>query len=201
MVRKILLLGHSFISHFKRFLKTNLNTFSYSINLNPREVMVQYASCPGATVEKLERTCMSDVEDFEPDVVVLQIGTNDLADPTCTPEKLVKKITGLVRTLLTTYKVKYVAVLQILHRFPSSRPTRHKVDVPTFNKKVDDANDLLTKSLSGVPGCRFWRHKGFWGAHQRATIANDGVHISQSFGQRRYFYSIRAVAVSSLKTL
>ena len=77
MVRKSLLLGHSSISHFKRFLKTNLNKFSYSLNLNPREIMVQYASFPGAIVKTLECTCMSDVEDFEQDVVVLQIGTND----------------------------------------------------------------------------------------------------------------------------
>ena len=86
MVYKILLLGHSFISHFKRFVKNNQTHFTYSLNLDPREVMVQYSSLPGATVTAIRKKRLSDVEDFEPDMVILQIGTNDLADDQCTPE-------------------------------------------------------------------------------------------------------------------
>ena len=57
------------------------------MNLNPREVMIQYSGLPGATVDKLKRHGMSGVQDFEPDIVVLEIGTNDLTDTNCTPEK------------------------------------------------------------------------------------------------------------------
>ena len=102
MVYKILLLGHSFISQFKRFVKNNQTHFTYSLNLDPREVMVQYSSLPGATVTAIRKKRLSDVEDFEPDMVILQIGTNDLADDQCTHETLISAITDLVDTLLYT---------------------------------------------------------------------------------------------------
>ena len=129
MVYKICLLGHSFISHFKRFVKNNQTHFTYSLNLDPSEVMVQYSSFPGATVTAIRKKRLSDVEDFDPDMVILQIGTNDLADDQCTHEILISAITDLVDTLLYTYHVRYVAVLQILHRFPPTVPTKHKVVV------------------------------------------------------------------------
>ena len=51
--------------------------------------MVQYSSLPGATVTAIRKKRLSDVEDFEPDMVILQIGTNDLADDQCTHETLI----------------------------------------------------------------------------------------------------------------
>lgn len=201
MVYKILLFGHSFISHFKRFVKASRKNFNFSLNLDPHEVMVQYSSLPGANVQTLRDNRLSDVKDFEPDIVILQIGTNDLADSQCTHDMLVSAIKDLVDTLLYTYHVRYVAVLQILHRFPATVPTKHKVDIVSFNEKVDLSNDLLSKELLLIDRCRFWRHKGFWGEQQSQTIAPDGVHLSNPFGQKRYFYSLRAVIVSIIKEL
>ena len=95
--------------------------------------------------------------------MLTQIGTNDLADPKCTHDMLVSAIKDLVDTLLYTYHVRYVAVLQILHRFPSTVPTKYKVDIVSFNEKVDLGNDLLSKELLLIDHCRFLRHKGFGG--------------------------------------
>ena len=118
--------------------------------------MVQYSSLPGANVQSLRDSRLTDVKDFEPDIVILQIGTNDLADPKCTHDMLVSAIKDLVDTLLYTYHVRYVAVLQILHRFPSTVPTKYKVDIVSFNEKVDLSNDLLSKELLLIDHCRFW---------------------------------------------
>ena len=34
---------------------------------------------------------------------------------------------------------------------------------------------------------------------QHLTIAPDGVHLSDPYGQRKYFYSLRSIVVSYLK--
>ena len=73
--------------------------FTYSLNLDPHEVMVQYSSLSGTTVTAIREKRLSDVEDFDPDMVILQIGTNDLADDQCTHETLISAITDLVDTL------------------------------------------------------------------------------------------------------
>ena len=73
--------------------------FTYSLNLDPREVMVKYSSLTGTTVTAIREKRLSDVEDFDPDMVILQIGTNDLADIQCTHGTLISAITDLVDTL------------------------------------------------------------------------------------------------------
>ena len=77
---KILVMGDSFIANFKEFLKKNWEEYSISLNLHLREVMIQYSSKRGGTVQKLQTHQLQDVTDFEPDIVFLQIGSNDLCD-------------------------------------------------------------------------------------------------------------------------
>ena len=45
-------MGDSFVEHFKKFLKDNLDEYSFSLNLSLRDVMIQYSSKRGSTVDK-----------------------------------------------------------------------------------------------------------------------------------------------------
>lgn len=67
--------------------------------------MIQYSGKPGATAESLKECQLNVVEDFEPHLVILDIGPNDLALPSFNPEKLASATAELVHTLLTVYKV------------------------------------------------------------------------------------------------
>ena len=191
------LFGHSFITHFKRFIRTNASDFDYNLNLDKREVMIQYSGYPGASVEALIQRGLSDVYDFEPDLVILDIGTNDLSSSP--PEKVANDSVSLVNSLLCTTYVKKVFVLQVLHRFNPTVPVRYKVDIDIFNPNVNQCNDLLATKLKDRNDCQLWWHKGFWGPYQHLTIAPDGVHLSDPYDQRKYFYSLRSIVVSYLK--
>lgn len=162
--------------------------------------MIQYSGKPGATVESLKECQLSVVEDFEPHLVILDIGTNDLALPSSSPEKLASAIAELVHTLLTAYNIRHIVVLQILYRFRSSRPNRRVINIEKFNKDVDTCNQLLSEKLSRFRTCKLWWHKGLWGENQRSMIDAGGVHLSKPKGQRKYFYNLRAIVVSYLKS-
>ena len=96
------LFGHSFISHFKRFIRTNASDFDYNLNLDKREVMIQFSCYPGASVQALIQRGLPDVYDFEPDLTILDICTNDLSSSP--PETVENAIVSLVNSLLcTTY--------------------------------------------------------------------------------------------------
>ena len=56
--------------------------------------MIQYSGYPGASVDALIQLGLSDVYDFEPDLVILDIGTNDLSSSP--PEKVANAIVFLV---------------------------------------------------------------------------------------------------------
>ena len=78
MAFKILLCGHSFINRFKNFISEHRHDYSYSLNLVPYDYMVQYSGKSGGKVKDLWG--VEDLKDFEPDIVVLQCGSNDLCD-------------------------------------------------------------------------------------------------------------------------
>lgn len=197
MAVKVQIFGHSFVSRFKTFIRKNSSDFNFNLNLNKQEVMIQYSGYPGASVQSLASRGLGDIEDFEPELVILDIGTNDLAYKSA--EEVASSIKSLVDTLINNYHVKFVIVLQILHRFTPAVPGRHNVNVPLFNKNVDSCNQLLVENLNYRSDCQVWWHKGFWGPSQELTIAPDGVHLSEPFGQKKYFYSLRSIVVSHLK--
>ena len=159
--------------------------------------MVQFSGKSGATIESLKRTQLSDVRDFELEIVILDIGTNDLS--TCSPGQLASAIAALVETLLTDYQVQFVVVVQILPRFKSMYPSSRPIDIPKFNADVDSCNKLLVEKLSNQSKCKFWWHKGFWGHNQRVMFGPDGVHFSSPKGQSKYFHNLRAILVSYIK--
>ena len=55
---------------------------------------------------------------------------------------LISAITDLVDTLLNIYQVRYMAILQIAHRFYPTVPSNYIIDFELFNKKLDDSNVL-----------------------------------------------------------
>ena len=124
MVLKCLILGHSFVRNLKNFIGSNLSSFNYTLKLDPKEVMIQFSGKSGANIESLKELQLGDVQDFEPELVILDIGTNDLCLSTCDPVKLASAIVGLVDFLISDFNVKHVVVLQILHRFRPLRPVR-----------------------------------------------------------------------------
>ena len=139
------LFGHSFITNFKRFIRTNASDFDYKINLDKREVVIQFSGYPGASVEALIQLGLSDVYDFEPDLVILDIGSNNLSSSP--PETVANVIVSLVNSLLYTTNIKKVVVLQVLHRLTPTVPVCHKIDINIFNPDVNQCNDLLAKKV------------------------------------------------------
>ena len=46
-------MGDLFVEHFKIFLKDNLDEYTFSLNVRLPDVMIQYSSKRGSTVDKL----------------------------------------------------------------------------------------------------------------------------------------------------
>lgn len=115
MVIKVLILGDSFISRFKSFLRDSDHKFSYALNLDTQQFMIQYCGIPGANVSTLrQRKTLEIVSDFEPEVVVLHIGSNDVCSKLKSEEEIAGSVVALVELLVGEYEVKTVIAFQIL---------------------------------------------------------------------------------------
>ena len=73
--------------------------------------MIQFSGYPEASVKALIQQGLSDVYDFEPDLVILKIRTNNLSS---TPETVASAIVSLVNSLLcTTYDQNQVTKVSV----------------------------------------------------------------------------------------
>ena len=105
------------------------------------------------------------VASFAPDIVILQLGTNDLSRL----DALVvgSSIEELVTILHDTYNVKLICVCQTLLGSD-----------PVFNMRVRVFNKHVETFLDAFPHVFFWGHRGFRNSSQR-FLARDGVHLNR----------------------
>lgn len=92
---KIQNVGHSFVTKLKDFIRStdDVNFFLY---LSASDYLIQFSGFPGATVDTL-RNKLDVVEDFQPDVVFLLVGTNDLYNNSV--DSIAQKIVDMTDTL------------------------------------------------------------------------------------------------------
>ena len=104
---KVLILGHSFVRHLANDLRREcvdraIATFDVS------GLDVRMYGVGGQTVKKLRDNDLHQVATYKPDILVLEIGANDLIE--LAPEVVGSAMEDLVCLLHKTYWVKIVAV-------------------------------------------------------------------------------------------
>ena len=133
MATKILIEGHSFIKRLKIFIRDTRPQFSYALNLRPAEFMIQYSGVSGGTIDKLWND--SSVQDYEPHILIIQCGSNDLCKSTSSPEDVCSSLINYCEHLLNSTTIKHIVILQILQRLTPDRPYRYEVDIE-WNKFI-----------------------------------------------------------------
>lgn len=187
MPTRVLVLGHSFIARFKSFLRDNVSKFTFSLNLDPKQFMIQYFGRAGATVFRIRRN-LEIVGDFEPSMVILEICSNDLCNSMTSAEEVAGSIYALAEHIGKSFKAQTVIIMQILHRLPPSRPVRYSVDIEWFNNKVNLTNTFLKYLVEDNPNIKYWKHKGLFNAEKlRFAMESDSVRLNQTIGFPNFF--------------
>ena len=76
---RILILGHSFIRRLHVFLRQNFNeVFARNLHIDG-DLSIKWHGIGGRTISKVIRHDLGIVETFSPEIVVIQLGTNDLS--------------------------------------------------------------------------------------------------------------------------
>jgi len=163
---RVLILGHSFIRRLCQFIEQNSPDLNKKMNI--AEPMTSMWHGVGVrTVEKTIRHDMHTVESFAPNIVILQLGTNDL---TChSPVQVGSEIEELVLRLHDFYGVKWVCVCQTIRRDGADR----------FNKDVHILTKYLRVVLEPLPYAIYWGHRGFWKS-SNDFYTRDGVHLNNT---------------------
>ena len=180
---RVLVLGHTFIRHLSSFIQIHrFERLNHSFSLSQAKIHLWGLS--GFTVQRAIFYRLTRVESFRPDIVVLELGTNDLTSSE--PEVIGSMLEELVRVLHVDYGVKVVGVTQIIFRANS----------PVFNACVPILNRYLKVVLEPLPFAFFWHHRGFWHS-ARDLLHSDGIHLN-SWGHLKLYLSMRGAILKAL---
>ena len=149
-VPSVLILGHSFVKRLKRDLRSHFDPWADGNFKLRGTVSVHLHGVGGRTVAKPRSSDLHVVERIAPDVLILEIGTNDLVDTS--PEVVGSEIENLVRLLLEHYKVRIVCVCHVIPRGHSYE------DAACFAGRVEILQTLCFL-LSQMFFC--WVHRAF----------------------------------------
>jgi lysophospholipase L1-like esterase len=184
--KRIMILGHSFVRRLQQFVLRSHSGLNANFNLS-ESVIVQWLGVGGRTVDKTRRYDMRVVRAFRPDIVLIQLGTNDL--PTAPPLQVGSDIEELVKLLHSHYNVKVVVVCQTLWRDSDQ----------DFNNNVVALNQYSQVFLEHLPFVLFWKHRGFWNTRENIYL-RDGVHLNDR-GQVKLYRSFRGAIHQALRLL
>ena len=152
---QVLVMGHSFVHRFHTFFAQGADRrVRLDLNLS-RSAHVNYHGVGGRTVDKLNKFNLSEVVCLKPEIVILELGSNDLSPEEARPEHVGSKIESLVQLLYAQYSVKFIVVCQTIKYAVCPRGT------PSNNDRVGPLNCYLSMVLETLPSATFWCHKGF----------------------------------------
>ena len=175
---RVLILGHSFIRRLREHITSSQdNGYTAKLGILTPEFFCKWHGVGGRTIAKVVKYDLGVVKDFGPDIIILQLGSNDLVDSTALT--VGSDIEDLVVLLHDHYKVDLICVCQTLRR--------SSLEV-MFNKNVSLLTRYLKAVLEPIPYAFFWSHRGFWTTKSQ-FLSRDGVHLNGG-GQHKLYRNI-----------
>ena len=190
---KILYYGHSFVAHMQDYMAT-LPLYMNNFGIDYQEAVVYYKSKSGATIDRLRKKSQVDkILKMQPEIVVLEAGTNDLAKITLSPAYVCDQMMDLVRDMLDC-RVREVIVSQVLLRGEEGL----KDAAPHFEDKVYSFNHKVEDALRHLPRASYWHHRNLWKDIEGQV--EDGTHLND-VGHKKLYRSLRGALQSTVNRI
>jgi len=187
--KKALILGHSFVRRLKEFvIRDTKHQFCDTLNIADA-CSVAWHGIGGRTIEKINLFDRAIISSIKPDILLLEIGSNDLCPVYSKPKTVASDILQFVKSYHDDLHVKIIIVCQICKRSKSPHAK--------YNDNVSAANNYLKLALSKTEYAIFWRHRGL--SNPTGNIfARDGIHLN-GLGNKALYKSYRGAILMGVK--
>ena len=131
-MNKVLVIGHSFVRRADKHYQLGLE--GIKPNLGLIDAVITFRGWSGLTAQKLEdKSCV--VDNLDPDILVIDIGSNDLANG-ADPVMLARRVNILARAWLINTSIQVVICMEVL---PKSQSAVYPAP-QDFNDRAEDFN-------------------------------------------------------------
>lgn len=154
----------------------------------------------GLRATQLFETYSHPISHLRPDLLICQIGGNDLARSSASA--VYANILDFARTCISSYGVQHFVILSTLPRFcTEGRETlKFGISEGEFLSKSMQLNRLLAANFN-TDSLHFWELRTLTGPQiGLGYICSDGVHLNTE-GMYRYYYQIRGAILKYSKRM
>ena len=188
---KVLILGHSFVRRLRSDLHSSFDPRALSDFGLSGSASVHLFGVGGRTAPKLRSFDLHVIETLAPDVLILEVGSNDLS--CARPEVVGSDIDDLVRFILSNSSVKVLGVCHVIPRGASF------LDADQFVRMAAVLNNYVSVVLETLPSVFCWTHRDFTSPLKDLYLP-DGVHLNPT-GQYLLYRSYRGAILHALRSL
>ena len=199
----VLVAGHSFVHRYHEYLnRKNKSQNSYSICLGlPCENIYITGKGGLKSDEDGLNYIITKTKWVYPDLVVIELGTNDLA---VEAKDDIDQVNKTLRNLFYICEQLFVLGVQkiVLCEIIACRRLRGKTTQAEFDRKRQCHNSLLQNFNKLNPNIIIWKHKRSKLRNLKDTeITSDQIHITTDHGFKLYNFSIRSAIIKGLKAI
>ena len=154
-----MVLGSSYVKHLDHFISNRaISDDLYNLGFAPSRIAVHAVGISGGSAlpKKSIQHLFELIPLAKPSIVFLQIGGNDLSNPSCDPSGLAKSVLSLGNFLAVAYPVQRVLVGETFLRFANA-DFAYNTRVSIFNESL--LSLVKNESFSDVSRVGIWRHR------------------------------------------
>ena len=188
----VLILGHSFVRRLCHDLETGFDQRA-DVNFNLEGTATVFMhGVGGRTIPKLRKFDLHVVKPLSPDIIIPEIGTNDLTRNG--PEIVGSEIDDFVRFILDNLPVRVVGVCHVIPRVFSCVDSQI-----SFLTRATAFKQYTSAVLGDLPNVFWWLHSPF-SSPDKEFYLDDGVHL-HSVGQYQLYRSYRGAILRAIPML
>lgn len=196
------MIGHSYVSRLRsnqiEYMKVSDETMSEAVNLNNTGILPHFYGRGGVMVHDIP-LFVKCVRRHFPEVVLLDIGQNDLCWNSCKPEELAQKLYLEIQLMFESLEcLKLVTVCQVLKKWEKYNMKGDK-KIQQLNDDIDVFNYEFFQLSRRDRRVTRWTHKGL--TTLTAETSTDGTHPNTIGGYWRYLKSVSVACKISRKEM
>ena len=196
----VCILGHSFISgllhHLENRCKQKLAPADVAKTLKVDNLVAQIHMFGQRGAKILDGNYLMPshlLRSVNPDLVLMQIGSNDLANGSC-PLSVASKSIDMAQNILSKIKsAKQVIILSIIPRI-SKDPG---ISQEKLNDSIYKCNGYLKNFCDVESSIQFKSLSGFW-KNPIMHWSRDGIHPNSHHGREKYIHNIRFIIFDAI---
>ena len=199
----ILIVGHSFVRRYRDYLNKkngSQNNHNHCLGLPCENIYITGKGGLKADKDGLN-LIITKTKQVNPDLVVIELGTNDLA---IEAKDEIDQVNTSLHYLFYICEQLFVLGVQkiVLCEIVARRRLRGYTTQAEFDRKRQHHNSLLQNFSKLNPNIIIWKHERSKLRNLKDTeITSDQIHITTDHGFQLYNFSIRAAIIKGLKAI